>query len=95
MPRYAEEALDVLDYARELGMKVALITDNPLVPFATAADIMLPAGVGSRLVFDSHAAPMVLASLLVQAIADAAPERAQARLEAYEALSEARDYYRS
>jgi DNA-binding MurR/RpiR family transcriptional regulator len=95
MPRYAEEALEVLDYARELGMKVALVTDNPLVPFATSADIMLPAGVGSRLVFDSHAAPMVLASLLVQAIADAAPERTQARLEAYESLSEARDYYRS
>jgi len=38
---------------------------------------------------------MVLASLLVQAIADAAPERTQARLEAYESLSEAHDYYRS
>lgn len=95
MPRYAEEALEALDHARALGLKVALITDNPLVPFAASADVLLPAGVGSRLVFDSHAAPMVLASLLVQAIADAAPERTQARLEAYESLSEAHDYYRS
>ncbi len=84
LPRYAQEALIAIDHARELGLKVALVTDNPLVPFAGAADVLLPAGVGSRLVFDSHAAPMVLASLLVQAVADAAPERTQARLEAHE-----------
>jgi DNA-binding MurR/RpiR family transcriptional regulator len=95
LPRYATEALTSLEHARELGFRVALVTDNPLVPFASSADVLLPAGVGSRLVFDSHAAPMVLASLLVQAIADAAPERTQARLEAHESLSEARDFYRS
>jgi DNA-binding MurR/RpiR family transcriptional regulator len=95
LPRYATEALTSIGHARELGFRVALVTDNPLVPFASSADVLLPAGVGSRLVFDSHAAPMVLASLLVQAIADAAPERTQARLEAHESLSEARDFYRS
>jgi DNA-binding MurR/RpiR family transcriptional regulator len=94
LPRYAQEALTAIDHARELGLKVLLVTDNPLVPFAGSADVLLPAGVGSRLVFDSHAAPMVLASLLVQAIADAAPERTQARLEAHESLSEARGFYR-
>lgn len=95
MPRYAEEALAAIEHARDLGFKVALITDNPLVSFAGSADVLLPAGVGSRLVFDSHAAPIVLASLLIQAIADAAPERTQARLEAHESLSETRNYYRS
>jgi len=94
LPRYAQEALTAIDHARELGLKVVLVTDNPLVPFAGSADVLLPAGVGSRLVFDSHAAPMVLASLLVQAIADAAPERTQGRLEAHESLSEARGFYR-
>lgn len=94
LPRYAEESLVALEHARDLGFKVALITDNPLVPFAGLADVLLPAGVGSRLVFDSHAAPMILAALLIQAIADAEPERTQARLEAYESLSEARGYYR-
>ena len=94
LPRYAQEALTAIDHAREIGLKVVLVTDNPLVPFAGSADVLLPAGVGSRLVFDSHAAPMVLASLLVQAIADAAPERTQVRLEAHESLSEARGFYR-
>ncbi len=95
LPRYAEEALTVIGHARDLGFRVLLITDNPLVPFADSADVLLPAGVGSRLVFDSHAAPVVLASLLVQAVADAAPERTQARLEAHESLSESRGYYRA
>jgi DNA-binding MurR/RpiR family transcriptional regulator len=95
LPRYAAEALTVLEQARNLGLKVVLVTDNPLVPFAALSDVLLPVGVGSRLVFDSHAAPMVLASLLVQAIADAAPERTQQRLEAHESLSETRDFYRS
>lgn len=94
LPRYAQEALTAIEHARALGLKVLLVTDNPLVPFAHSVDVLLPAGVGSRLVFDSHAAPMVLASLLVQAIADAAPERTQARLEAHESLSETHAFYR-
>jgi DNA-binding MurR/RpiR family transcriptional regulator len=93
LPRYSAEAVSALECARGLGLNVVLITDHPLVPFAASTDLVLPARVGSRLVFDSHAAPMLLAALLVQAMADAEPERAQQRLEAYEALSEAKGYY--
>ena len=93
LPRYSAEAVSALECARGLGLNVVLVTDHPLVPFAVPGDLVLPVGVGSRLVFDSHAAPMLLAALLVQAMADAEPERAQQRLEAYEALSEAKGYY--
>jgi DNA-binding MurR/RpiR family transcriptional regulator len=84
LPRYAAETVDALAYARELGMRTAVIADVPLVPFASEADVVLPAGVGSRLVFDSHATAMMLASVLLQTLADAAPERTQTRLEEYE-----------
>lgn len=93
LPRYPAESVVVLRSARELGLKTAVITDVPLVPFAPLADVLLPVGVGSRSVFDSHAAPMAFAALLLQALADAAPERTQARLEAYEALAETRGFY--
>ncbi|HEU4425882.1 MAG TPA: aromatic amino acid lyase, partial [Pilimelia sp.] len=53
------------------------------------ADVTLPAAVGAQLVFDLHAAPMAMAMALLQAICDAAPERAQRRLERFE-LSAAR-----
>ncbi|NUR60577.1 MAG: MurR/RpiR family transcriptional regulator [Catenulispora sp.] len=93
LPRYAAESVAVLRTARELGVKTAVVTDVPLVPFAPWADVLLPVGVGSRSVFDSHAAPMAFAALLLQALADAEPERTQERLEAYEALAEARGFY--
>ncbi len=93
LPRYPTESVTVLRSARELGLKTAVVTDVPLVPFAHLADVLLPVGVGSRSVFDSHAAPMAFAALLLQALADAAPERTQERLEAYEALAETRGFY--
>ena len=93
LPRYAAESVAVLRNAQELGLRTAVVTDVPLVPFAHLADVLLPVGVGSRSVFDSHAAPMAFAALLLQALADAAPERTQERLEAYEALAEARGFY--
>lgn len=93
LPRYAAESVAALKTARDLGLKTAVVTDVPLVPFADCADILLPVAVGSRSVFDSHAAPMAFAALLLQALADAAPERTQQRLEAYEALAEAQGFY--
>lgn len=93
LPRYAAESVAVLRTARELGVRTAVVTDVPLVPFAPWADVLLPVGVGSRSVFDSHAAPMAFAALLLQALADAEPERTQERLEAYEALADSRGFY--
>jgi DNA-binding MurR/RpiR family transcriptional regulator len=93
LPRYAAESVAALRSARELGLRTAVVTDVPLVPFGDLADVLLPVGVGSRSVFDSHAAPMAFAALLLQALADAAPERTQERLEAYEALAETRGFY--
>ena len=87
LPRYPAETVQALRFARRLGMRTAVITDVQFVPFAGDADVLLTAGVGSGLVFDSHAAPAVLAAVIVQAMADAEPARARARLREYEQLS--------
>ena len=87
LPRYPAETIQALRFARRLGMRTAVITDVQFVPFAGDADVLLTAGVGSGLVFDSHAAPAVLAAVIVQAMADAEPARAHARLREYEQLS--------
>ncbi|MER7502379.1 MurR/RpiR family transcriptional regulator [Nonomuraea pusilla] len=84
LPRYPREALQALEYAAKLGLRVAAITDKPGLP----AEVVLDAPVGDRLVFDSHAAPLALAMALVEAMADAAPLRTQARLEEYERMAE-------
>ncbi|GGO89964.1 transcriptional regulator [Wenjunlia tyrosinilytica] len=93
MPRYANETLDAMRTAHSVGLRVALITDVPLGPLADEADVVFTTGTGSRLVFDSYAAPVVLAATLLQAMADAVPERTQARLEAYEQLAEQHHFF--
>jgi DNA-binding MurR/RpiR family transcriptional regulator len=86
MPRYPAETVRALRFARRLGLRTAVVTDARFVPFAGDADVLLPACVGSRLVFDSHAAPMVLAAVLAQVMANAEPARARARLQAQEEM---------
>jgi DNA-binding MurR/RpiR family transcriptional regulator len=86
LPRYPAEAVRALADARDLGLRTAVITDRRDLPFE--ADAVLAAPVGERLVFDSHAAPLALAMVLVEAMADAAPLRTQARLEEYERMTD-------
>ncbi|MEV4437024.1 MurR/RpiR family transcriptional regulator [Streptomyces sp. NPDC049555] len=93
MPRHAKETLAVLRSARSTGLRVALITDVALGPLVEAADVVFTAGTGSRLIFDSYAAPGVLSAALLQAMADADPERTQLRLEKYEQAAEQHDFF--
>ncbi|MFI6683928.1 MurR/RpiR family transcriptional regulator [Streptomyces sp. NPDC050485] len=93
MPRHAKETLAALRAARSAGLRIALITDTTLGPLVDEADVALTAGTGSRLVFDSYAAPGVLAAALLQAMADADPERTQARLEEYEQAADQHGFF--
>lgn len=86
MPRYPAATIEALRLARRLGLATVVVTDNPLVPFAAEVDVLLVAPVGTGLLFDSHAAVVVLAISLLDAIAGTDPERTQQRLEAHEAL---------
>jgi DNA-binding MurR/RpiR family transcriptional regulator len=93
MPRHAQETLTAVQVARSAGLKVALITDLALGPMADEADAVFATGTGSRLVFDSYAAPGVMAAALLQAMTDADPERTQARLEEYEQISDQHQFF--
>ncbi|MGW4032355.1 MurR/RpiR family transcriptional regulator [Streptomyces sp. NPDC004838] len=93
MPRHANETLAAIRAARSAGLKVALITDLALGPLVDEADEVLVAPTGSRLVFDSYAAPGVLSAALLQAMADADPQRTQTRLEGYEQAAEQHNFF--
>ncbi|MGI5245205.1 MurR/RpiR family transcriptional regulator [Dactylosporangium sp. CA-139066] len=84
LPRYPREAVDALREARGAGLRVVTVTDSPVSPAAAESDVVLPAPVGSRLVFDMHTAPMAMVTMLLQAMCDAAPAETQERLEAFE-----------
>ncbi|MFF4014664.1 MurR/RpiR family transcriptional regulator [Streptomyces sp. NPDC001843] len=93
MPRHAQETLNAVRVARGAGLRVALVTDLALGPLADEADVTFTTGTGSRLVFDSYAAPGLMAAALLQAMTDADPERTQARLEEYEQIAEQHHFF--
>src|SRR5689334_8343672 len=84
LPRYPREAVDALRAARAAGLRVVTVTDSLVSPAAAESDLVLPAAVGSRLVFDLHTAPMAMVTVLLQAMCDAAPAETQSRLETFE-----------
>ena len=86
MPRYPAATVGAIRLARQLGLRTVVVTDSALAPFAPEADVLLVAPVGTGLVFDSHAAVVVLAISLLDALAGTDPARTQFRLEAHEAL---------
>ncbi|MET0417328.1 MAG: MurR/RpiR family transcriptional regulator [Actinoplanes sp.] len=90
LPRYPREALEAI---REAGLPVVAITDSAVSPVAEWADVVLPAAVGTRLVFDLHTGPMAMAMVLLQAMCDAAPEPVQRRLEEFEATAARRQIF--
>ncbi|MFE5299952.1 MurR/RpiR family transcriptional regulator [Streptomyces sp. NPDC056632] len=93
MPRHAHETLGALRAARSAGLRVLLITDPSVGPVTEDADVVLTAGTGARLVFDSYTAPGMLSAALIQAMADADPERTQARLEQYEQAADQHGFF--
>ena len=93
LPRYPREILEAIREARSAGLAVVALTDSAVSPVAADADVVLPAPVGTQLVFDLHTGPMAMAMVLLQAMCDAAPEPAQRRLEEFEATAARRHIF--
>lgn len=91
--RYPVDTVQALDYARELGFRLILLTDSEVAPGNEWADVLLRADSSSRLIFDSHAAAFLAASMLVQAMCDERPAQVQQRLEELEKSLKGRRVY--
>jgi DNA-binding MurR/RpiR family transcriptional regulator len=92
LPRYPRELMDALTAARECGLTVITVADSAFAPVAKLSDLLLPAAVGSSLVFDTACAPMMLGRVLLQAMCDELPDT-EARLEAFEQSAAARGLF--
>jgi DNA-binding MurR/RpiR family transcriptional regulator len=93
LPRYPRETLAAIRDAKAAGLKVVAITDSAVSPVAGCADVVLPAAVGTQLVFDLHTGPMAMTMVLLQAMCDAAAEPVQRRLEEFEATAASRHIF--
>ena len=86
MPRHPAGTVAALRLARRLGMATVVVADTALPPFLADVDVLLVAPVGTGLIVDSHAAAVVLAAGLLDAVAEDNPQRTRARLDAHETL---------
>jgi DNA-binding MurR/RpiR family transcriptional regulator len=93
LPRYPRELLDGLRWARRLGLRVVLVTDQPVGPLADLADETLVAPVNSDLVFDSHATVAVLCTALAHTMLDVLGREGHARLEEFDASAAERGVF--
>lgn len=83
LPRHPAELMDALSVAKQVGLSVVTIADSAFAPSAALSDVLLPAAVGTQLVFDTACAPMMLGRVLLETMCDEVPG-AEARLEAFE-----------
>jgi DNA-binding MurR/RpiR family transcriptional regulator len=94
LPRHSREVTDAVEFARDLGLQIVAVTDDRLSPIGKRADVALYAGVASGLMFDAHAAPYLLSSLLLQSMTDALGPRGRERLEKFEEQANTRPIFR-
>ncbi|ETK37495.1 MurR/RpiR family transcriptional regulator [Microbispora sp. ATCC PTA-5024] len=92
LPRHPSELLDALAAARAAGLSVVTVAAGTLTALGELSDVLLTAPVGTRLVFDTACAPMVLGRVLLELMCDALPG-AQARLEAFELSAASRGLF--
>lgn len=78
--RYSKETLQVMDYARKIGMTVITVTDTPVSPAASRADLVFTVRYGVWF-YGASAALFSLLNALVAAILISQNQAAQARLE--------------
>jgi DNA-binding MurR/RpiR family transcriptional regulator len=81
MPLYPRETIAALRLAKQIGLKIALVSDATFAGHDELPDLLLTARINSSLVFDSYAAPAVLVSVLLDAMCDAMAGAAQERLD--------------
>ncbi|MDY5219307.1 MAG: MurR/RpiR family transcriptional regulator [Aristaeellaceae bacterium] len=67
-PRYASRSIEAMDFARKQGASLIAITDGPLSPLHSTADICLMAKSDMSSFVDSFAAPLSLINALLVAL---------------------------
>ncbi|HET8722156.1 MAG TPA: MurR/RpiR family transcriptional regulator [Nitrospira sp.] len=92
-PRYLQEQVDLLSFARDRAVRTVTITDSPFSPLQGDVSLYAPAESASFQAF--HSAPLILINALLHEIARADEERTLSALRRFEALAEATGHFYS
>ncbi|WP_417666417.1 MurR/RpiR family transcriptional regulator [Roseibium sp.] len=89
--RYQSEIIRFAEAAAKQGATVTLITDSWMSPIGKIASVVLPARVAVPSPWDSSAALMAIAEVVIAGVTRENAERSQARMQALEDLRNAYD----
>ena len=81
MPLFPRETVRALEYAREIGLSVALVADASLADYSRWSDMLLQVPINTSLVFDSYSAPSLMVTVLLDAMCNHMKNEAQSRLD--------------
>ncbi|WP_161500513.1 MurR/RpiR family transcriptional regulator [Streptomyces antimycoticus] len=96
MPRYPTDTLDGVAQAQKVGLKVLLVADEDYLHRGETKNLVVAkVPVQRSLVFDSHAAPQLLMTMLLEAMCDADPTETERRLDALDAIAEENGIYQA
>jgi len=93
LPLYPKETIHAMEFARQLGMQIVLVSDAAYSNYDPMADKVVKARTSSKLVFDSSAAFTALAAGLLDAMCSKMPAETQKRLEAIDRSSKRRKVF--
>ena len=93
VPLYPLECLRALQLAKQLGLKVAVVSDTTFDADPEIVDLVLAGRINSSLVFDSYASVALLVPVLLDALCEALGGEAQRRLEAVDQSSKRRKVF--
>jgi DNA-binding MurR/RpiR family transcriptional regulator len=93
MPLYPVESMRALEFAKQLGLRIAVVSDTTIDVNPEIVDLVLAGRINSSLVFDSYASVTLLISVLLDAVCEALGGEAQRRLVATDQSSKRRKVF--
>jgi DNA-binding MurR/RpiR family transcriptional regulator len=93
LPRYTQLTVEILEYAKEVGIKVGVITDSLLSPLARNADWVLPVHSKLDSFIESFTAAISLVNALLTALSIQDPEETTKALRERELLWQKKKIY--
>lgn len=92
-PRYPQETLEIVDFARREGLFVGAVTDSVLSPLAKRADVVIPARAEVVSFVDSFCAPQVLLTTLLVLVSMKNQAKTEARLRRFEEIASRQHFF--
>jgi len=87
LPRYPVELREIMEFARSIGLKVAMVSVGHPLQLVEFADMVISVKPGNGLTFDCPISSTMAAGLILESLCDVRPREVQQQLDAEDQLA--------